>query len=156
MKPASKCPIGLRTVIGLCCVFLAGCTPTTSTPVTEPVVTATTGETPARSASPVLFFARDDDLWRADLDSDDVERLTEEGTLNWQMERGNDWGDVWVNATMYRPPQVSPDGRWISLSRTGLDLVLVDVAARTQRKLPRPGAPIVAWSPDSRFFAYGP
>jgi len=61
-----------------------------------------------------------------------------------------------VNATMYRPPQVSPDGRWISLSRTGLDLVLVNVASHTQKKLPRPGAPIVAWSPDSCFFAYVP
>lgn len=136
-------------------------TPTTSTSVTEPVVTATPRETPARKSAHILFFARGDDLWRADLDGDDaqrldVERLTEEGTLNWQMERGNDFGDVWVNATMYRPPQISPDGQWISLSQTGLNLVLVEVATHKQKKLPRPGAPIVAWSPNSRFFAYVP
>jgi len=70
MKPASKCPIGLLMAIGLRCVFLAGCTPTTSTSVTEPAATATARETPARSSAPVLFFARDDDLWRADLDGE--------------------------------------------------------------------------------------
>ena len=96
------------------------------------------------------------DAQRLDVQRLDVERLTEEGTLNWQMERGNDFGDVWVNATMYRPPQISPDGQWISLSQTGLNLVLVEVATHKQKKLPRPGAPIVAWSPNSRFFAYVP
>jgi len=101
----------------------------------------------------VILFARDDDLWRTDLSGELLEQLTEGGTLNWGMENG---GDDWMQASVYRPPQVSPDGRWIALSQTGLDLILVDVATHTQTRLPRPGAPIVAWSPDSCHFAYAP
>lgn len=57
---------------------------------------------------------------------------------------------------MYRPPSVSPDGRWIVLSQTGFDLVLVDVVTHRQVEVPGPGSPVVAWSPDSRHFAYVP
>lgn len=52
------------------------------------------------------------------------------------------------------PPQVSPDGRWIALSQSGFDLVLVDVTGHAQARLLQPGAAVVAWSPDSCCLAY--
>lgn len=102
----------------------------------------------------IVLFARDDDLWRTDLNGELLEQLTEGGMLKWGMsQRGDDW---WVLASIYRPPQVSPDGRWIVLSQTGLDLILVDVVTHARTRLPGRGAPIVAWSPDSCHFAYVP
>ena len=97
-----------------------------------------------------LLFAHSDDLWRADTDGRNIERLTENGLLNWNMDQEGNW----IQAALYRPPQASPNGKWVVLSQTGLDLRLVNVETHEQQLLPAPGASTVAWSSDSRLFAY--
>jgi hypothetical protein len=111
------------------------------------------GEQPA-AAGPSLLFAAYDDVWQADLDGQEVRQVTPGGFLNWGMddELGN-----WYQAYLHRPLQVAPDGRHLIHSRTGRDLLLfrwdrLDVP----EALPPPGAPRVAWSPDSRYLAYAP
>jgi WD40 repeat protein len=81
-----------------------------------------------------------------------VDRLSEGQVLNWGMALGHEW----VLIARSRPPQVSPDGRWIALSQTGYDLLLLDVATAAQQALSPPGALLVAWAPDSQSFAYTP
>ncbi len=102
------------------------------------------------SVDSFVLFARSDDLWQSDLNGQKIKRLTEGGLLNWHMEQDDDW----MRAASYRPPQVSPNGQWAVLSQTGLDLILVNLESRKQKELSDFGAPIVAWSPDSRSFAY--
>jgi len=133
----SLCLIKLWITISLCCVGLAAC-------AAEQKTTSSRG--------PVVFFVRDDDLWRADLNGKEVERLTEGRSLDWQPEQGTDW----VIEARYRRPQVSPDGQWIVLSQRDLTLILVNAPEHTQTRLPGPGALNVAWSPDSRYLAYVP
>lgn len=99
-----------------------------------------------------LLFALDDDLWRLDFPKRENERLTENRLLNWQMNQGDEWR---LNA-MSRPPQLSPDGKWITISPDGESIVLVNVEHRTQTVLPGPGAPLVAWAPDTGYLAYAP
>jgi len=142
--------IELLTII-LLCLPLTACV-SRSVSESAPGITSTSA-LDAVTSDLVILFARDDDLWRTDLDGRLLERLTEGGTLKWGMAQR---GDDWVQASAYRSPQVSPDGRWIALSQTGLDLILVDVATHMQTRLPGRGAPIVAWSPDSCHFAYAP
>jgi dipeptidyl aminopeptidase/acylaminoacyl peptidase len=102
-----------------------------------------------------LLFARHDDLWQADLDGNHERQLTQGGFLKWGME--DEAGD-WFQAYLYRPPQAAPNGRYLIHSQTGRDLLLLDLAGdpATPEALPRPGAPRVAWSPDSRYLAYAP
>ncbi len=135
-------------VILLCVVFCVACAAETNLPATTPLPEQTTP--PQSGTGPVFLFARDDDLWRMDVQAERVERLTEDGLLNWGVTKSPDW----QMAVAYRPPQVSPDGRWISLSRTGRDLVLVNVETKKWEQIPELGAPLVAWSPDSRYMAY--
>ncbi|MCP5098195.1 MAG: hypothetical protein GY943_21815 [Chloroflexi bacterium] len=97
-----------------------------------------------------ILFVRDDDLWLANVNGGNVERLTEGEILNWQM----DEGDEWRLEAHSRPVQLSPNGQWVVLSSTGNDLVLVNVNDQSLLKLPEPGAPIASWSPDSRHLAY--
>lgn len=139
-----------RIIIVLCCVFYAACTTETSLPATRSLSGETSPPSLQPETDPVVLFARNDDLWRTDIRGKTVERLTEEGLLNWNMAIGHDW----QRASIYRPPQMSPDGRWVALSRTGRDLVLVNVETGDQKQLPQPGAPFVTWAPDSDRFAY--
>jgi Tol biopolymer transport system component len=133
----SLCLIKLWIIISLCCVGLVACAAEQKT---------------TSSRDPVVFFMRDDDLWRTDLNGNKVEQLTAERALDWHPEPGTDW----VIEARYRRPQVSPDGQWIVLSQRNLALVLVNVAEHTQVELSEPGALNVAWSPDSRYLAYTP
>jgi len=135
-------------VILLCVVFCVACAAGTNSPATMSLPEQTTS--PQSGTGPVFLFARDDDLWRMEVQVERVERLTEDGLLNWGMAEGHDW----QLAAAYRPPQVSPDGRWIALSRTGRDLVLVNVDTKKWEQIPEPGAPVGVWSPDSRYLAY--
>jgi dipeptidyl aminopeptidase/acylaminoacyl peptidase len=137
----------LSSVIGLCSVVLAACVQADLP--TLPVVSPAAINSQA-SLGRVVFFARDDDLWRTDLNGAVVERLTEGGILNWQ----SGSSDSLQLAAAYRPAQVSPNGQWIALSKTGLDIILIDVSTHKQIKLSGPGSPFVAWSPDSQSLAY--
>lgn len=133
----------LTSIIGTAC-NIKNNLPTT-TPATSAFVSPT-------SDSLVVLFAADDDLWRTDVSGSNLEQLTDGRILNWNIENGNDW----LLAARWRPPQISPDGRWIALSSTGREVILVDVTTQKQSQIPGPGAPIVTWSPDSRYFAYSP
>jgi hypothetical protein len=106
-------------------------------------------------AGDALLFARHDDLWLADISGGQVDQVTEDGFLNWGMD--DEMGD-WYHAYSYRRPHLSPNGRYLIHSRTGRDLLLVDLANRGAEPvaIPRPGAPLVAWSPDSQYVAYTP
>jgi hypothetical protein len=128
------------------CVLLtlAACSSTTSTPTNV-------AGSPIPPHEATVLFARNDDLWRVNSDGRQVVQLTTGKLLNWNTGEGD-----WYQATLYRPPQISPDGRWITLSRTGRDLWLVNVNEHSQTKLSDAGAPQVAWSTDSRYIAYVP
>jgi WD40 repeat protein len=52
-------------------------------------------------------------------------------------------------------PFVSPDGRYLAFSQTGGNLVIVDVADPTSPRSLSGGSTLMAWSPDSRYLAYG-
>lgn len=135
----------------LTCIFGTACGIKTEMNLTTPIPSTAT-PTPTLIFEPIILFAADDDLWRTDFYGNHVERLTDGGILNWHMERGDDW----LLAAKWRPPQVSPDGRWIAFSSTGRNTVLIDVATGVHQQVSGPGAPIFTWSPDSRYFAYSP
>jgi len=98
-----------------------------------------------------VLFARDDDLYRANVAGDLVERLTENGALGWGMSRHED--DWWM-AARWLPPRVSPDGNWIAFSPNGRRMYLAGVGDPTVRELPLTGSQFYAWSPDSRWLVY--
>lgn len=125
----------------------------TSTPIPTPTATAVPIDLSRINSGAVVLFARDDDLWRTDLDGHEVDRLSEGGLLNWGWDREDDFW--WMNATL-RPPYVSPDGRWIAFASTGKKLVLDVAAPGMTRLIVGSGDGSMAWSPDSRFLAYGP
>jgi dipeptidyl aminopeptidase/acylaminoacyl peptidase len=106
---------------------------------------------PETISADYVLFALNDDLWRTGIQGDEVEQLTENKTMNWQM---NPMGEWWL-AAVTRPPKASPDGRWIALS-TGEEVVLIDVRQRTQIGLPGADTDLVAWSHDSNHLAYVP
>lgn len=101
----------------------------------------------------VILYAYEDDLWRIDLAGKDGQRLTEGRALKWLS--ANPASDEWQQALLYRPPQVSPDGRWMTLSQTGRDLLLLDLLSGSKLSLSKPGGPTVAWAPNSNYFAFG-
>ena len=77
------------------------------------------------------------------------ERLTEGKALQWRQ----DYGD-WFQASLYRPPLISPDARWIAFS-DGAQIIVVDVDQHTQTPLCASSAPWVDWAPtgDALVFA---
>jgi WD40 repeat protein len=105
-----------------------------------------------KSTQPKVLFAFEDDLWRANVAGTQVERLTEGQVLNWGMAMDPDW---WMEARS-RPPQVSSDGRWIAVASSWQEIVVAAVGHQAEPQLVQPGASIIAWSPDSQFFAYVP
>jgi len=119
--------------------------PPTTSPATATLETAT----PATISGDYVLFARNDDLWRTDFQGTAVAPLTENKTLNWQLNEGDEWRLV----ALARPPRVSPDGRWVAVP-TREKVILIDVARQTQIELPGPSADLVAWSPDSNHLAY--
>ncbi len=133
----------LSFIFGTACVGRINA-PTPILPTLTPASTLNTG--------PIILFAVDDDLWQTTLYGNQVDRITDGRILNWGMGQGDDW----LLAAKWRPPQASPDGRWITVSPTGRDIILVDVATGVQQQVSLPGAPVATWSPDSRYFAYSP
>jgi WD40 repeat protein len=65
-----------------------------------------------------------------------------------------DEGDEWRLEALSRPPQLSPDGQWIAVSSKGQEIILIDVDQQIETRLLEPGAPLVAWSPNSQHLAY--
>lgn len=125
----------------------------TLTPTPTLTATAVPIDLSRISSGAIVLFARDDDLWRTDVNGHEVDQLSEGGLLNWGWNREDDFW--WMNATL-RPPYVSPDGRWIAFTSTGKKLVLDVAAPGTARLIVGSGDGPMAWSPDSRFLAYGP
>lgn len=103
---------------------------------------------PSARAGRPLLFARNDDLYRADVAGQTVERLTSGGLLRWGMTEGDEWRVVALSA----PPRVSPDGRRLAFSPDGDSVVVVAVGADSA-PLTVPGSTIYAWSPDGQRLA---
>lgn len=96
-----------------------------------------------------VLFAYQNDLWQVDLDGQNgPKRLTETGILNWSA------GGNFSMASDYRRVFLSPDGHQAAFSRTGLDLVLLNLMNKDRVEIPEPGAAAVDWAPDSRSFAF--
>ena len=104
------------------------------------------------TTGPVILFARADDLWRADTTGAQVEPLTTDGALRWGMNKPD--SDAYM-AALSRPPHVAPNGRWLTFATDSSNLALVDVSAPEQVQRIRPASPLPAWSPDSRYLAFG-
>lgn len=126
--------------------------PGTAVPIPTITPTDLTPEAPASGQGPVILFARDDDLWRADLNGSQLEPLTSGGALRWGMTKPENEAYL---AAITRPPHVSPDGRWLVFAPDSWSLSLIDVADPGQVRQIKPATPIVTWSPDSHHLAYG-
>ncbi len=159
----ARLSINKHFLISLLVLVLTACREqTTVSPTAEqsplPVSTITanqtpdTIETPTVSENPLLLFARANDLWQVNVQGKNVTQLTTYQTLNWNMEEG----DEWRLAAQNQPPTFSPDGKWLIFSPTGHDLTLINLPENKQINLPKPGAFMAVWSPDSRFVAYAP
>lgn len=96
-----------------------------------------------------VLFARQDDLWLVDLDGrSDPQQLTADGLLNWSSK------DRFFMASDYRRVFLSPDGRWAAFSRTGLELMVLNLEDRSLIQIPGPGNATADWSPDARSLAF--
>jgi Tol biopolymer transport system component len=126
--------------------------PGTAVPIPTITPTDLTPAEPASGQGPAVLFARDDDLWRADVNGGQIEPLTAGGALHWGMMKPEN--DAYL-AAITRPPHVSPDGRWLAFAPDSWSLSLVDVAHPGLVRQIEPAVPIPAWSPDSRYLAYG-
>lgn len=121
----------------------------TSTPAAATVIT---NSLTVKSGSSVLF-ARDNDLWRADVNGENAEQLTGGGLLNWPIEEGGEWYLAQIN----HPIEVSPDGRRLTFSQVGQNqLLLIDVTGLQEPTVIGRGTSDVAWSSASLYLAYGP
>ncbi|MCZ7671804.1 MAG: hypothetical protein M5U34_34080 [Chloroflexi bacterium] len=59
-------------------------------------------------------------------------------------------------AAIYRPAHISPNGRWLAFAPDSWSLSLVDMSALDEEvRQIKPAVPLPAWSPDSRYLAYG-
>lgn len=124
-------------------------------PVAEgatPEATKPVPKTPVISNNTVILFVRANDVWLTDLQGENVEQLTTNETLDWQMGEGHEWRLIAQDA----PPTLSPNGEWVALSPAGREILLINLKQDTQIEVPRPGAGLSVWSPDSRYIAYAP
>ncbi len=126
--------------------------PGTAVPIPTIIPADLTPAEPTTTQGPVILFARDDDLWRADVNGGQLEPLTTGGALRWGMTKPENEAYL---AAITRPPHVSPDGRWLTFAPDSWSLSLVDVTDPAQVRQIKPTVPLPAWSPDSRYLAYG-
>jgi sugar lactone lactonase YvrE len=94
----------------------------------------------------VVLFARDNDLWRADINGQNVERLTAGGLYRKDVNEDD--------VVFLQDPRLSPDGRWLTYANDFRQLLLVDVTKTRDVQFLLATDDLVAWSPDSRAFAY--
>ena len=138
-------------------------TNTTQSPTATPQPTATPLPTAAPTATPIdwsliqngatILYYHDKDLWRSGIDGDLQQPLTEGDLLAaWDLESPE---DKWWSGGLMPRPFVSPDGRFIAFTQTGGNMVIVDVADPTSPGTLSSGSTLMAWSPDSRYLAYG-
>jgi len=93
-----------------------------------------------------VWFAQGDAVWRSDVHGVELDRLTG-GDF---MDPDSPGFDPFVLPSL----QISPDGRWLVNPRHERGLMLVDLVTGQERLL-RISARVIAWSPDSRYLAYG-
>lgn len=121
----------------------------------SPTATPTAIPTRMISTDRPLLFVRDNDLWRAGIDGQNLEQLTH-GEMLADWFKTNSLGDRWWSGGF--PPQlfISPNGRWIAFTQTGREIRLIDITnMELPRKVPlKEGAMIFVWSPDSTIIAY--
>ena len=129
--------------------------PTASPTLPPPTATAVPLDPAAIQTGAPILFVRDDDLWRADVNGQNEQRLTEGGLLaDWfSLNAG---GDFWWVGGFPPQPHISPDGRWIAFTQTGSNLLVVDVTGLEEtRTHPIESNLVFTWSPDSRYLAFG-
>ena len=116
----------------------------TASPTPEPTAAATLEPaTHALRGQQVVWFTRDDALWRSDVHGLEMEQLTSDDFLGWDDEPG-----------IRVMPRLSPDGRWIAYAPDRGGLIITDLGTRREHALPVSWVYDLAWSPDSRFLAY--
>ncbi|MDX1417040.1 MAG: hypothetical protein R3293_22740 [Candidatus Promineifilaceae bacterium] len=113
--------------------------PTATTPPTQPPMTR-----PLRTDQ-VLFFAKDDALWRSDMEGANTARLTADGFLGWNRDE-----PFFVDTR----PHLSPDGRYIAQLFAPDTTRILDLGS--DQEITLPGAWTTAWSPDSSTLALAP
>lgn len=129
----------------------------TSEPTAIPSPTATQTAVPVdwslvRNGATILYYAGGD-LWRTNIDGTNQQPLTEGDMLAvWDLESTE---DKWWSGGFMPRPFVSPNGRYIAFTQTGGNLVIVDVSNPFPPRTLSSGSVLMAWSPDSRYLAYG-
>jgi Tol biopolymer transport system component len=99
------------------------------------------------------LYYKDQDLWRSNIEGGQQQALTEGDLLAfWELESVE---DKWWTGGFNPRPFVSPNGRFIAFTLTGRNMVIVDVANPASPRTLSSGSTLMAWSPDSRYLAYG-
>lgn len=128
-------------------VALASPTPP---PVPAPMTATTTAESPSWPSPPLLlFYAVDGHLYRTDIAGTFPQQLT-----TTPREDPAD-PDVALALLVYRPPRVSPDGKWLALNGGWGGAAVLDWGNQRALGVGRGRAMrSPTWSPDSQSFAY--
>ncbi len=99
------------------------------------------------------MYYHDKDLWRSNIHGTLQQPLTEDDLLAaWDLESPE---DKWWSGGLMPRPFISPNGRYIALTKTGGNTIVVDLADPTSPRTLSSGSILMAWSPDSRYLAYG-
>jgi Tol biopolymer transport system component len=123
----------------------------TGAAVAEPTVTPKPPPTPEVAvrdlrSGQTVWFAQGNAVWRSDVHGVELDRLAGNGFMNPE--------SPGFDAFVLPGLQLSPEGRWLVNRHHELGLRLVDLLTGQQRLL-RVWARTTAWSPDSRYLAYG-
>lgn len=145
-------PTEIPTLIPITSTSTAAPQNPTNTPASmimhfSPTPTAVPQESPD---APILFFvASDGHLYRTGV----MGNLWQQLTITPESLDGN--SDVWRSYIFYRPPQISPDGKWLILNdgRGGWTVLELSSGQLTSQGK---GDDLLCptWSPDSQHFAY--
>ena len=137
--------------VGIECVQDPSLPTATSTSIPTPVIIlspTTQSQNPPEDLI-VFFYAIDGHLYRSDLAGSFVEQLTDAALNN------PDDPDMVASIISYRPPKVSPDGRFIALNGGWGGATVLDPATDMEIGIGRGQAMFSpTWSPDSQHLAY--
>lgn len=127
--------------------------PTSSQSFINATATALSPSTASLLNSPgppvILYYAFDGHMYRTDIAGEKKEQLT----ITPETDPDNE--NIDVALTLYRPPQLSPDGRWLILNHGNGKWTLLDLSTGVEAAQGQ-GQPLLSptWSPDSQQFAY--